>query len=80
VTEEGRLWRLGPKNGSRSGGKNYENVLNAATLKEWVANTAEGELPAIILNSTIVEKGQRLASGSPSCREHIEATLAAPCG
>jgi Patatin-like phospholipase len=48
-------------NGLNAGGHNYEKMLKEATLNKWIKATAEGKLPAIILNSTIVEKGQRLA-------------------
>jgi len=49
------------KNGSHTGGGDYKNALKSATLRQWGTAVAEGKLPAVILNSTIVEKGQRLA-------------------
>jgi len=48
-------------NGLHAGGKEYKDVLQKATLNRWIKATAEGKLPAVILNSTIVEQGKRLA-------------------
>jgi hypothetical protein len=49
------------ENALNSGGSAYGEALTSATLRSWTQKTAEGRLPAVILNSTIVEKGQRLA-------------------
>jgi hypothetical protein len=39
----------------------YADELRTATLRAWTEATAAQKLPAVILNSTIVEEGQRLA-------------------
>jgi hypothetical protein len=39
----------------------YADEIRNATLNTWMKATAEGRLPAVILNSTIAEEGQRLA-------------------
>jgi hypothetical protein len=41
--------------------QSYADELKEATLRTWTQATAEKKLPAIIFNSTIVERGQRLA-------------------
>jgi len=60
------LERAWIKNGLRSGGDAYKETLKSATLKLWTEATARGDLPAVILNSTIVEEGQRLAFSTVS--------------
>jgi hypothetical protein len=58
------LERAWIKNGSHKGDDAYKETLKSATLKQWAEATARGDLPAVILNSTIVEEGQRLAFSS----------------
>jgi hypothetical protein len=53
------LERAWVDNASESNG--YADEIKNATLNSWTQATAEGRLPAVILNSTIVEEGQRLA-------------------
>jgi hypothetical protein len=49
-------------------------------LSNWNASVATGDLPAVIMNSTIVESGQRLLFGttrftqSENCRARVDAT------
>jgi hypothetical protein len=49
------------ENGRSAGGEDYGNILESATLRNWATATGNRILPAVILNSTIVEEGQRLA-------------------
>jgi hypothetical protein len=39
----------------------YSEILKRATLRGWQKDVAQGELPAVIFNATIIETGERLA-------------------
>ena len=49
------------KNAVTFGSPSYGNELKHATLCSWGGAAVSGKIPAIILNSTIVEEGKRLA-------------------
>ena len=49
------------KNAVTFGTPSYGKTLNDATLLTWGAAAAPKKFPAVILNSTIVEEGKRLA-------------------
>ena len=48
-------------NNAKELNSSYSEILKRATLRGWQRDVAQGELPAVIFNATIVETGERLA-------------------
>lgn len=60
----------------RSTGKDYQlGSLPEATLATWAEDALKGKRPAVIMNSTVVENGSRMAFSTAPCGQPTAGTL-----